>query len=59
VHVVLETACAAFAASVRLGFIRNSATTFDVFSRLQVTKFDVPFLQSAPNRLDYMDVLGL
>ena len=59
VHLVLATACAAFAAGVRLGFIRNTATTFDVFSRLQVTQFDVPFLQSAPNRLDYIDVLGL
>ena len=59
VHPVLATACGAFAAGVRLGFIRNTATTFDVFSRLQVTKFDVPFLQSAPNRLDYVDVLGL
>jgi hypothetical protein len=59
VHLVLATACAAFAAGVRLRFIRNTATTFDFFSRLQVTKFDVPFLQSAPNRLNYMDVLGL
>jgi hypothetical protein len=59
VHLVLATACAAFAAGVRLGFIRDTGTTFDVFSRLQVTKFDVPFLQSAPNRLDYIDVAGL
>jgi hypothetical protein len=59
VHLILATACAAFAAGVRLGFIRNTASTFDVFSRLQVTKFDVPFLHSAPNRLDYIDVAGL
>jgi hypothetical protein len=25
----------------------------------QVTNFDVPLLQSAPNRLDYVDIFGL
>jgi hypothetical protein len=49
----------AYATCAGAGFIRNTATTFDVFYRLQVTKFDVPLLQSAPNRLDYIDILGL
>ena len=42
-----------------VGFVRTTATTFDVFYRLQVTNFDVPLLQSAPNRPDYIDTLAL
>jgi hypothetical protein len=38
------------------GFTRNTATTFDVFYWLQVKNFDV-FLNSAPNRPDYIDIL--
>src|SRR5262245_60719940 len=58
VHLVLATACAAFAACVRLGFIRNTAATaFDVFYWLQVTNFGL--LNSAPNRLDYVDIFGV
>ena len=47
------------AASDGFGFARNATATFDVFYWLQVTNFDVPLLQSAPNRLDYIDILGL
>ena len=40
------------------GLARSTATTFDIFFRLQVTVNldDVSFLQSAPNRPDYMDI---
>jgi hypothetical protein len=42
------------------GFARNT-TTFDIFNWPQVTANfgDVPFLQSAPNRPDYINVLVL
>ena len=36
---------------------RNTATTFHVFYRLQVTNFSL--LKSAPNGLNYMDVRRL
>jgi hypothetical protein len=38
------------------GFARNTAATFDVFYWLQVTNFDVPLFDPAPNGLDYIDV---
>jgi hypothetical protein len=40
------------------GFARNTTATFDIFNWLQVTAnfSDVPLLQSAPNRPDYIDV---
>src|SRR5262249_17164511 len=53
------TVRAAFATRRAVGFARNTASTFDVFYRLQVTNFDVPLLQSAPNRPDYIDTLAL
>ena len=42
------------------GFARNT-TTFDIFNWPQVTANfgDVPLLQSAPNRPDYIDVWAL
>jgi hypothetical protein len=50
-------AAAAFGA---VGFARNT-TAFDIFYRLQVTANfgDMPLLQSAPNRPDYINILGL
>src|SRR5262249_41674483 len=53
------TVRAACATCRAVGFARNTASTFDVFYRLQVTNFDVPLLQSAPNRPDYIDTLAL
>ena len=53
--VVTYGACAACDG---FGFARNTATTFDVFYWLQVTNFDV-LVNSAPNGLDYIDILGL
>ena len=53
------TVRAACATRRAVGFARNTASTFDVFYRLQVTNFDVPLLQSAPNRPDYIDTLAL
>ena len=38
------------------GFARNTATTFDVFFWLQVTKFDVSLLHSAPNGAGHIDI---
>jgi len=58
----LVAACgdrSACAACDGFGIARNTATTFDVFYWLQVTNFDVPLLYSAPNRADYIDILGL
>ena len=51
-------ASGASAACDGFGFARNTATTFDVFCRLQVTNFDGLF-SSAPNGPDYIDILGL
>jgi hypothetical protein len=39
------------------GFARTTATTFDVFSWLQVTNFDVSLLQSVPSGPDYIDIV--
>jgi len=58
----LVAACgdrSACAACDGFGIARNTATTFDVFYWLQVMNFDVPLLHSAPNRADYIDILGL
>jgi hypothetical protein len=52
-------ACGVCAACDGFGFARNTATTFDVFYWLQVTNFDVPLLNSAPNGPDYIDIVGL
>ncbi len=49
---------AACAACDGFGFARNTATTFGVFYRLQVTNFD-GLLNSAPNGPDYINILGL
>ena len=46
----------ASAACGGFGFACNTATTFDVVSRLQVTNFDVSLLRSAPNGPNYIDV---
>src|SRR5205814_4749830 len=54
----LTLSVAACGACDWFGFARNTATTFDVFYWLQVTNFDVP-LNSAPNGLDYIDILVL
>jgi hypothetical protein len=45
----------ACAACDGFGLARNTATTFDVFYRLQVTNFDV-LLNSAPSGPDYIDI---
>ncbi len=47
---------AACAVSDGFGFAGNSTTTFDVFSWLQVTNFDVSLLHSAPNGPDHLDI---
>jgi len=53
---------AACAACDGFGFVRNiAATASDVFYWLQVTNFKVRnfgLLNSAPNRLDYVDIFG-
>ena len=51
----LVAACSARAACDGFGFARNTATTFDVFSWLQVMNFDV-LLHSTPNGTDYIDI---
>ena len=53
----LVAACAAFAACDGFGIARNTATTFDVFSWLQVTNFDVSLPQSVPSGPDYIDIV--
>ena len=64
----LVAACgtrAACAACDGFGIARNTATTFDVFLRLQVTNFDVSLLHSAlvrdfqPNRKQVCCVLRI
>jgi hypothetical protein len=50
-------ACAVFAACDGFGIARNTATTFDVFSWLQVTNFDVSLPQSVPSGPDYIDIV--
>jgi hypothetical protein len=52
--------CAVRATRVWFGFALNTPTTFDIFYRLQVTAHfdDVPLLQSAPNRPDYINLFG-
>jgi hypothetical protein len=50
-------ACAAFAACDGFGIARNTATTFDVFSWLQVTNFDVSLPQAVPSGPDYIDIV--
>ena len=55
-------ACPACIVCDGFGFVRNTAAAaFDVFYWLQVTGHfgDMPLLQSAPNRLDYIDILQL
>ena len=52
--VVTYGACAACDG---FGFARNTATTFDVFSWLQVTNFDVSLPQSVPSGPDYIDIV--
>ena len=49
----------ACAACDGFGFVRNTATTFDVFYWLQVTNFEMSFLNSAPSGPDYIDIWGL
>ena len=56
----LVAACsarAAWAACDGFGIARNTATTFDVFSWLQVTNFDVSLPQSVPSGPDYIDIV--
>ena len=48
---LVVAACGACAACDGFGFARNTATTFDVFSWLQVRNFD-GLLNSAPNGPD-------
>ena len=48
----------AYAACDGFGFARNTATTFDVFYWLQVTKVDV-LLNSTPNGVKYVDIFGV
>ena len=57
----LLNASAAGVTRVCVGLARSTATTFNIFFRLQVTVNldDVSFLHSAPNRPDYINVLGL
>jgi hypothetical protein len=55
---LLVAACGACAACDGFGFARHTATTFDVFYRLQVRNFD-GLLNSAPNGPDYIDILAL
>src|SRR4029450_4378257 len=55
----LVAACGVCAACDGFGFARNTATTFDIFYWLQVKNFDVRLLNSAPNRPDYIDIVGL
>jgi hypothetical protein len=45
----------------RFGCGANTTTAFDIFSWLQVAANfdDVPLLQSAPNRPDYVNIFGL
>ena len=55
-------ACPAYVVCDGFGFVRNTAAAaFDVFYWLQVTgNFgDMPLLQPAPNRLDYIDIWQL
>ena len=49
----------AYAACDGFGFARNTATTFDVSYWLQVTNFDMSFLNSTPSGPDYIDIMGL
>jgi hypothetical protein len=49
--------CGACAADGGFRRLRNTAATFHILCRLQVTKFSLP--KSAPNGLNYMDVRRL
>ena len=49
--------CVARAAGAGFRCARTTATTFDIFYRLQVTNFGL--LKSAPNGLNYMDIRRL
>ena len=55
---LLVAGCGACAACDGFGFARNTATTFDVFYWLQVTNFEMSFLNSAPSGPDYIDILA-
>jgi hypothetical protein len=60
IYAQLLAACPVCVVYGGFGIVRNRpAAAFDVFYLAQVTKNDMPLLQSAPNRPDYMDIWAL